>query len=89
MAIGASRRQVFGLVVRYAMSIAAIGGVTGVVLAVFGSRLVESQLFGVTAHDPAIYAAAAGALVVVVFMAAVWPARAATRVAPIEALRTD
>ena len=89
MAIGASRRQVFTLVLRYALSIAAIGGVAGAVLALFGARLVESQLFGVTARDPAIYAAAVGALVIVVFIAAIWPARAATRVAPIEALRTD
>ena len=89
MAIGASRRQVFALVVRYAMSIAAVGGATGVVLALFGTRLVESQLFRVTARDPLVYAAAAGALIIVVLLAAVWPARAATRVEPIEALRTD
>jgi len=89
MAIGASRRQVFTLVVRYAMSIAAVGGATGVVLALFGTRLVESQLFGVTARDPIVYAAATGALLVVVVLAAVWPARTATRVEPVEALRTD
>ena len=89
MAIGASRQQVFGLVLRHAAIIGAIGGVAGLALAFFGTRLIEPQLWGVTAHEPSVYVAAIASLLAVVFAAAAWPARAATRVEPVAALRTD
>ena len=89
MAIGATRGQIYSLVLRYAALIAVIGGIAGLGLAMFGSRLIEAQLWGVTARDPSIYGTAALALLVVVFIAAAWPARVATRVEPVEALRID
>jgi ABC-type antimicrobial peptide transport system permease subunit len=89
MAIGASRRQVFALVLRNAALIGAAGGTAGLGLALLGARLIESQLWGVTAREPAVYAAATVALLLVVVAAAAWPARAATRVQPVEALRVD
>ena len=89
MAIGATRAQVNRLVLRSAALIAAVGGVAGLGLALLGSRLIEAQLWGVTARDPSIYAAAAAALLAVVFVAAAWPARLATRIEPVEALRAD
>jgi predicted permease len=89
MAIGASRRQVFALVLRNAALIGAVGGTAGLGLALLGARLIESQLWGVTAREPAVFAAATVALLLVVVAAAAWPARAATRVQPVEALRVD
>ena len=89
MALGATRGQMYGLVLRSAALIAVLGGIAGTVLAMVGSRLIESQLWGVTARDPFIYATAVLALLVVVFIAAAWPARVATRVEPVEALRIE
>jgi predicted permease len=89
MAIGASRRQIFEMVLRHATVIGVIGGVGGLALAFYGARLIESQLWGVTGRDPATYAAAFVALVLVVFAAALYPARSATRVEPVAALRVE
>jgi putative ABC transport system permease protein len=89
MAIGATRAQIYSLVLRYAALIAVIGSVAGLGLALVGSRVIEAQLWGVTARDPSTYATAALALLGVVFVAAAWPARLATRVEPVEALRSD
>jgi putative ABC transport system permease protein len=89
MAIGATRRQIYGLVLRSAGTVAVMGTLTGLLLATFGSRLLEAQLWGITARSPVIYAAGALMLSCVVFVAAAWPARAATRIEPIEALRME
>jgi putative ABC transport system permease protein len=87
LAMGATPRQIYSLVLRYAALVAGIGGVVGVAAAVAGSRLIESQLWGVTTSDPSIYALAALALAAVVFVAAAWPARLATQIEPVEALK--
>jgi len=89
MAMGATRWRVFEMVLRQAALIAGAGGIAGLGLAVLGSRLIQAQLWGVTARDPWIYATACLALVAVVFAATVIPARAATRIEPVEALRID
>jgi predicted permease len=89
MAIGSGRGRIFGLVVRQAAWIGAFGTLGGVALALVGTRLIEAQLYGVARLDPLTYAAAASALVAVVFAAAILPARAATRVQPVEALRVE
>jgi hypothetical protein len=89
LAIGADRRHVFGLVLRQASSIAVLGGLAGLGLAAFGSQVIEAQLYGVTRLDPRLYAASAVALAVVIFAASAWPARSATRIQPVEALRTE
>jgi hypothetical protein len=87
MAIGATRRQIYSLVFRQAGLIAAKGGIAGLALAVFGSRLIEAQLWGITARDPSIYATAALAMLGVVFIAAGRPV--ATHVEPVEVLRIE
>jgi predicted permease len=89
MAIGSERGHIFGLVIRQAAWIGVFGTASGIGLAVLGSRLIEAQLYGVTRLDPAVYMAAAGSLALVVLLAGLWPARTATRINPIEALRVE
>jgi ABC-type antimicrobial peptide transport system permease subunit len=89
LAIGADRAHVFGLVLRQTLWIAFLGGATGLGLAFLGSRIVESQLFGLSRIEPWVYAASVISLMAVVFAAAVWPARVATRIQPVEALRAE
>lgn len=89
MALGADRWRIIRLVARQAAWVAVAGGIVGLSLAAVGSRLVEAHLFGLTRLEPWVYATSAAALVAVVFAASFWPARAATKVEPVEALRAD
>jgi hypothetical protein len=89
IAIGSGQGRIFSLVLRQALWIGALGTVAGLTLAAFGSRLVATQLFGVTSLEPRIYLGAAVALVTIVVLAGLWPARAATRVEPVDALRME
>lgn len=89
MAVGASRAHVLSLVLRQSVWIAAFGTVGGLALAAFGSRLVESQLYGVGRLEPWVYLVSAGALGLVVLVASHWPARTATQIEPVEALRSE
>lgn len=89
LAIGARRADIVRLVARYVAAIAILGTAAGVGLAVLGTPLVRSMLFGVEPLDPAIYALAAGLLVVVIGLAAAWPTWRATRVQPVEVLRAE
>jgi predicted permease len=89
MAIGSGRSRIFALVLRQAFWIGLFGIVGGLSLAAIGTRLIETQLYGVTRLDPAIYLASAGVLILVILAASLWPARAATRIQPVEALRVE
>jgi predicted permease len=89
LAIGARRGQLVALVLGQASRIAGAGLVAGLLFSWFGSRLLESQLYGVARFDPALYLAAAAALAAVVVLSSVWPAYVATRVNPVDALRAE
>ena len=89
MALGARTAQVRRSVVRDGARLAAVGLVAGLVGAFAGSRLLTSLLYEVPATDPLSFAAAALLLTLAALAATYFPARRATRVNPVEALRTD
>jgi putative ABC transport system permease protein len=89
VALGAAARDVLALVLREGVRLAVLGVVIGVVAAVVLTRLMRTMLFGVGATDPATFVLAPLLLVSVAALASYLPARRATRVDPIEALRTE
>lgn len=89
MALGAAPGRVRALVLRDTLVPAAIGCVTGGVLALWAARGIAAQLFGVTPGDPATLAGVIATLLVVTIAASWWPARRAMNVDPVKALRTD
>jgi len=89
MAIGAEPRDVLSMVLRRGLTLVAIGVVTGLAFALALTRVLQSLLFGVTAHDPLVFAANAALLLVVAGLACALPAWRATRVNPVVALRAE
>ena len=77
------------MVGRDALKLAGLGVGLGVLGALGASRVLESQLIGVTARDPATYAVLAATLTAVALLASYLPALRATRVDPVVALRSD
>jgi ABC-type antimicrobial peptide transport system permease subunit len=86
MALGAGRRTVLGLVLRQGLSLVAVGVVIGLAGAFAASRMVRTLLFA-SASDPVSFAGASLALIAVAIVASLVPARRASRVDPIVALR--
>ena len=89
MALGAQATDVRSLVVSQAVRLGAAGLAMGLAGALAVTRVLDSLLFGVTASDPLTFAAVSAALITVLLLAAYLPARRATRVDPIVALRAD
>jgi hypothetical protein len=89
MALGAGRRGVLALVIRQGVTLAAVGIGVGLPGAFAASRLLHGALFGVTAADPLTYVAIPLALLLVALLSSWLPARRATRVDPVAALRND
>jgi putative ABC transport system permease protein len=89
MALGAAQSNIFRLVIGQAMTIVGISVVIGVVGAFAASRLLNSLLFGVSAWDPLTFSAIVILISLVAFLAAWLPARRASHVDPIVALRTE
>ena len=89
MALGATRRDVLRLVLTRALRIVVAGLVVGLVGAVGVTRVLQTFLFGVTPTDPLVFTTVTLLLLAVGLMAAWLPARRATRIDPLAALRAE
>ena len=89
MALGAHRGAVAWLMLREALLLVVLGAALGVAAALASVRLIESLLYGLTPADPAVLAAATALLLAVAGLAGYLPARRASRVDPMVALRRE
>jgi predicted permease len=89
MAMGAQTGRVLGLVVGQGMRLAAAGLILGLIVAFAAMRVMSSLLFGVSAHDPVTFVGVSLVLAVAAVLACYIPARRATKVDPIIALRYE
>jgi predicted permease len=89
MALGAERRQVMALVMRRGIVLALTGIALGLIGALAGARYLQSMLFGIEPRDPTTFAAVAVAFAAVAVAASYLPARRATKVDPMTALRVE
>ena len=89
MALGAQRTDVLRLVMRESMILMAVGVVVGVAVALGAGRLIKTLLYGLAASDTVTLTAAVALMVVVSALAGFLPARRASRVDPMVALRYD
>ena len=89
MALGAQTRNVRRLILRQGMTLALIGSVIGLTIAFAGTRLLKSVLYGVSASDPITFVVVTFLLASVALFACWLPARRATLVDPMIALRAE
>jgi putative ABC transport system permease protein len=89
MALGAPERTVITLIVRQAMILVASGVALGTVAALLLSETMTRMLFSIKPTDPVTFVSVAGVLIAVALFASYLPARRATRVDPIVALRAE
>jgi putative ABC transport system permease protein len=89
MALGAQRSNVLSLIIFRGLGLIALGGIVGLAAALVLTRLISSQLFGVSASDPATFASVLAILAMVGLAACYIPAYRASQVDPLTALRHE
>ena len=89
VALGADSRDILRLILRQGARLAIIGSITGVVGAFFLRRIMASFLFGLSANDPLVLSIVPCIMVLVILLACWLPARRATRIDPMVALRYE
>ena len=89
VALGAQSVDVLKLVIRQGMTLTLVGLIVGIGTGLAVTRVLTDMLYGVTATDPVTFGFVPALLLVVAFLACYVPARRATRVDPLEALRYE
>jgi ABC-type antimicrobial peptide transport system permease subunit len=89
MALGAKRTDVLWLVMREVMLLMAAGVAVGLPASFLLTKLVQSQLYGVTAHDPWTMVVAIAGIAGIALLAGYAPGRRTTKIHPMEALRCE
>ena len=89
MALGARPRDVLKLVLRQGMGLTIVGLIVGIAAGLLATRVLSDMLFGVTARDPLTFVGVPALLLLVAFLACYIPARRATRIDPLVALRYE
>ena len=89
MALGANRNSAVSLIHREVLALAVWAIALSIPVAILSARAIRSQLFGVSAADPVVYALAIMVIAVVAGAAGIIPSRRAATVDPARALRTD
>jgi predicted permease len=89
MALGAQLSDVQKMILKQGMLLAAIGALGGLIIALGGARLMKSMLYGVSTSDPITFTCVALMLLSIAFLACWIPARRASRVEPMIALRAE
>jgi predicted permease len=89
VALGARAGRVLGLVVRQGMVLVGVGVVIGAALAALAGQVLSSVLYGISPVDPIAFGGAIGLLVLIALLANYIPARRATRIDPMVALRSE
>jgi len=89
LALGADRREILGMVLRQGLALTVVGVAIGLVAALAGARALAGFLYGVAPNDPFTLGAVALGLMLVAMIACALPARRATRVDPLTALRAE
>jgi ABC-type antimicrobial peptide transport system permease subunit len=89
IALGAGRSSILKLVAGQGIVLAVIGVICGVVMSLTLTDILDGLLYGITATDPATFTIVTFLLIAVAFLASFLPARRATKVDPIQALRTE
>jgi len=89
MALGASSRNIIALVLREGMTLAVTGVLLGIAISYAAGRLLTALLFGITATDAVSFVLASGCLLFFALIASYIPARRATAIEPVVALRAE
>lgn len=89
LALGAQRGNILAMVVCQGAILAAMGAAAGLIASLFATHLVRSQLYGIGVTDPVTFVAVPMLLMGVALLASYLPARRATRVDPMVALRYE
>ena len=89
IAVGAQQGTILGLILRESVVLSALGVMVGVPCAIAATRLIGHMPFGVAPGDPLTFAAAATILLAIGTLAGYWPARRATKIDPMAALRRE
>jgi putative ABC transport system permease protein len=89
VALGASRRNIFALILGQSLRLVAIGLALGLFASLVVTRLLTNFIYGVTATDPTTFLAVSVLLIAVALLAGFVPARRAAAIDPLTALRVD